>query len=233
MGDPLDDLDDILSSPQSRPRTSYLAPSSEPRPATSAPPRPRQEVTGWGDAPPPGSPAPAPGPPVGRRQRSGFQDPATTSSAPESKPLAKPRPATWDDEDAVLPMIPDLEEVQEEDLALQVAAAPRARVNRVVTMQELNDDLFKHPTFMALEDIDLRLLTRALTEPADVQEPDRPWVWDVLFTEVLSEVQQDEDSDDGAVDLPTPKSRASARGRRAASGRLPNSAKPRGQPAGL
>ena len=36
------------------------------------------------------------------------------------------RLSTWDDdEDAVLPMIPDLEDVQEEDLALQVAAAPR------------------------------------------------------------------------------------------------------------
>ena len=40
----------------------------------------------------------------------------------------------------------------------------------MVTMQELNDDLFKHPTFMALEDIDLQLLTRALSEPADIQE---------------------------------------------------------------
>ena len=76
MADPLDDLDDILSSPQSRPRTSYLAPSGEPRPATSGPPRPRQDITGWGDAPPPGSPAPPPGPPIGRRQRSGFQDSA-------------------------------------------------------------------------------------------------------------------------------------------------------------
>ena len=30
-------------------------------------------------------------------------------------------------------------------------------------------------------------------------------MWDVLFTEVLSEVQEDDDSDDAALELPTPK----------------------------
>ncbi|XP_037090436.1 intraflagellar transport protein 43 homolog [Pollicipes pollicipes] len=117
-------------------------------------------------------------------------------------------------------MIPDLEVVQEEDLALQVAAAPMSRVNRVVTMQELNDDLFKHPTFMALEDIDLQLLTNRLSELADVQEVDKPWVWDVLFTEVLSEVQDEASDEEAAVELLTPKSSASLAGRRAPSGRL-------------
>ena len=32
-------------------------------------------------------------------------------------------------------------------------------------------------------------------------------MWDVLFTEVLSEVQEDDDSDDAALELPTPKVR--------------------------
>ena len=51
---------------------------------------------------------------------------AVGSGASEQKPAPQSRLTTWDeDEDAVLPMIPDLEEVQEEDLALQVAAAPR------------------------------------------------------------------------------------------------------------
>ena len=48
-------------------------------------------------------------------------------SETDQKPALQSRLATWDDdEDAVLPMIPDLEDVQEEDLALQVAAAPRS-----------------------------------------------------------------------------------------------------------
>lgn len=41
-------------------------------------------------------------------------------------------------------------------------------------MQELNDDLFKHPTFMSLEEIDLQLLTRNLSEPADLHEVGLP-----------------------------------------------------------
>ena len=46
---------------------------------------------------------------------------------------------------------------------------------------------------------------RADAPRTGLSQPDRPWVWDVLFTEVLSEVQQDDDSDDAGVDLPTPK----------------------------
>ena len=59
-----------------------------------------------------------------------------------------------------LPVIPDLDEVEKEDLAQRVADAPNVAVNRVDTYKELDSDLFKHAAFATLEEVDLRLLTR-------------------------------------------------------------------------
>ena len=54
------------------------------------------------------------------------------------------------------PVIPDLEEVEQEDFALKVADAPNIAMNRVATYKELDNDLFKHAAFATLEEIDLR-----------------------------------------------------------------------------
>ena len=54
------------------------------------------------------------------------------------------------------PVIPDLEEVEQEDFALKVADAPNVAMNRVATYKELDNDLFKHAAFATLEEIDLR-----------------------------------------------------------------------------
>ena len=158
--------------------------------------------------PPPQGPPP-PGPPpsaapqgIGRRQRAGFDEPA--AKAPDSKTDLQPRVTTWDDDDAeAIPMIPDLDEVMEEDLALQVAPAPMAPVNRVATMQELNEDLQKRPAFMTLDGVDLQLIAKCVQDSRDVEEADKPWVWDVLFTEIMSEVQ-DEIAQEAASADPTP-----------------------------
>ena len=68
-----------------------------------------------------------------------------------------------------IPAIPDLEDVQEEDLALQVAQAPSVAVNRVATYKELDNDLFKHAAFATLDDIDLRILTRCMAPESAVK----------------------------------------------------------------
>ena len=60
-----------------------------------------------------------------------------------------------EDSDGELPIIPDLEEVEKEDLALKVAEAPNVAVNRVDTYKELDNDLFKQAAFATLEEIDL------------------------------------------------------------------------------
>jgi len=91
-----------------------------------------------------------------------------------------------DNSDEDVPVIPDLEEVEQETLATRVAEAPSVAVNRVATYKELDSDLFKHAAFSTLDDIDLRLLTRCMAPESAVKEADEPWNWDVLFTDVSS-----------------------------------------------
>ncbi|KFW81859.1 Intraflagellar transport protein 43, partial [Manacus vitellinus] len=90
---------------------------------------------------------------------------------------------------ADIPVIPDLEEVQEEDLAMQVAAPPSVQVNRVLTYQDLDKDLMKYAAFQTLDgEVDLKLLTKVLAPEHELQEDDVSWDWDHLFTEVSSEL---------------------------------------------
>ncbi|KAM3918107.1 intraflagellar transport protein 43 homolog isoform 2-T2 [Leptodactylus fuscus] len=93
------------------------------------------------------------------------------------------------DEAGDIPVIPDLEDVQEEDLALQVASPPSVQVNRVMTYRDLDNDLMRHAAFQTLDgDIDLKLLTKVLSPEVDVREDDVRWDWDLLYTEVSSEL---------------------------------------------
>ncbi|KFV46593.1 Intraflagellar transport protein 43, partial [Gavia stellata] len=90
---------------------------------------------------------------------------------------------------ADIPVIPDLEEVQEEDLAMQVAAPPSVQVNRVLTYHDLDKDLMKYAAFQTLDgEVDLKLLTKVLAPEHELREDDVSWDWDHLFTEVSSEL---------------------------------------------
>ncbi|KAM4012910.1 intraflagellar transport protein 43 homolog [Anomaloglossus baeobatrachus] len=93
------------------------------------------------------------------------------------------------DDGGDIPVIPDLEDVQEEDMALQVASPPSVQGNRVMTYRDLDNDLMRHAAFQLLDgDIDLKLLTKVLSPEVDVQEDDARWDWDLLYTEVSSEL---------------------------------------------
>uniref|UniRef100_A0A7N5KD23 Intraflagellar transport 43 n=1 Tax=Ailuropoda melanoleuca TaxID=9646 RepID=A0A7N5KD23_AILME len=75
------------------------------------------------------------------------------------------------DDGGDIPVIPDLEEVQEEDFALQVAAPPSIQVNRVMTYRDLDNDLMKYAAFQTLDgEIDLKLLTKVLAPEQEVRE---------------------------------------------------------------
>ncbi|KAJ6661256.1 hypothetical protein lerEdw1_015393 [Lerista edwardsae] len=88
-----------------------------------------------------------------------------------------------------IPVIPDLEEVQEEDFAMQVAAPPSVQVNRVLTYRDLDNDLMKYAAFQTLDgEIDLKLLSKVLAPEQEVREDDVSWDWDHLYTEVASEL---------------------------------------------
>ncbi|XP_054057110.1 intraflagellar transport protein 43 homolog isoform X3 [Rissa tridactyla] len=93
------------------------------------------------------------------------------------------------DDGGDIPVIPDLEEVQEEDLAMQVAAPPSVQVNRVLTYHDLDKDLMKYAAFQTLDgEVDLKLLTKVLAPEHELREDDVSWNWDHVFTEVSSEL---------------------------------------------
>ncbi|KAM5273588.1 intraflagellar transport protein 43 homolog [Ctenodactylus gundi] len=93
------------------------------------------------------------------------------------------------DDGGDIPVIPDLEEIQEEDFVLQVASPPSVQVNRVMTYRDLDNDLMKYSAFQTLDgEIDLKLLTKVLAPEQEVREDDVGWDWDHLYTEVSSEL---------------------------------------------
>ncbi|XP_071962291.1 intraflagellar transport protein 43 homolog isoform X2 [Antedon mediterranea] len=105
-------------------------------------------------------------------------------------------PSKQEDSDDDMPVIPDLDDVQEEDMATQIAAPPSVQVNRVATYRELDDDLQKHSQLLTLDnEIDLKLLSKVLSAESEVKEEDRPWDWDRLFTEISSDLQNEWDKD--------------------------------------
>lgn len=138
------------------------------------PPKPSR-VSGWGEDNPRKS----------RRLGEGFEN--IEDSANER---LRPRTPEDDNEsDTDIPVIPDLEEQQDDDLTVKIAVAPNVAVNRVATYRELDNDLLRQAAFTTLDnDIDLKLLTKNLSTEADLIEEDKPWDWDRLFTEVTSEL---------------------------------------------
>ncbi|XP_041122927.1 intraflagellar transport protein 43 homolog A-like [Polyodon spathula] len=114
----------------------------------------------------------------------------------ESRRL-RPQTPEGSDEEGDVPVIPDLEDIQEEDLTMQVAAPPRIQVNRVMTYLDLDDDLMKHSAFQTLDgEIDLKPLNKVLAPEQEVREEDVGWNWDHLFTEVSSELVTEWDQGD-------------------------------------
>ncbi|XP_061467775.1 intraflagellar transport protein 43 homolog [Rhineura floridana] len=101
----------------------------------------------------------------------------------------RPQSLEGADDGEDIPVIPDLEEVQEEDFAMQVAAPPSIQVNRVLTYRDLDNDLMKYAAFQTLDgEIDLKLLSKVLAPEQDVREDDMSWDWNHLYTEVASEL---------------------------------------------
>ncbi|CAH1792560.1 unnamed protein product [Owenia fusiformis] len=131
---------------------------------SDGPPKPQRRTGGWGDD-------------SSKRRRGGDVE--------EDERLKPTAISDDDNSDNDIPVIPDLDDVQEEDMSNQVAQAPTMLVNRVSTFRELDNDLLKHAAFLTLDnEIDLKILAQCLSSEADVTEEDKPWDWDRLFTEV-------------------------------------------------
>ncbi|XP_066280521.1 intraflagellar transport protein 43 homolog A-like [Branchiostoma lanceolatum] len=142
--------------------------------SSPGPPRPSRRQGGWADD-------------TGKEKKRGKK---SMDDAVEDARLRSDSPPRRDDSDEDIPVIPDLDDVQEEDMATQIAAPPSLQVNKIATYRELDTDLFKQAAFLILDDeIDLKPLAKCLSAETDVLEEDKPWDWDRLFTEVTSELQ--------------------------------------------
>uniref|UniRef100_A0A673K169 Intraflagellar transport 43 n=1 Tax=Sinocyclocheilus rhinocerous TaxID=307959 RepID=A0A673K169_9TELE len=147
----------------------------------------------WGSQGPPPKPA---------RRQGGW---AEEIFVPDLFRRLRPQTPEGSDNESDIPVIPDLEEVQEEDLTMQIAAPPSIQVNRVMTYRDLDNDLMKYSAFQTLDgEIDLKLLTKVLAPEQEVREEDVGWDWDHLFTEVSSELQTEWDQGEREDQSPLP-----------------------------
>merc|ERR1712156_1247500 len=131
-----------------------------------------------------------PPPPRGRRT-GGWADEASRAKTAKSVRMAADIGGIGSDDEEGMPIIPDLDDVRDEDMAFTVADAPSVAVNRVATYKELDNDLLKHVAFATLDDIDLKLLTKRMAPESALKEPDDPWNWDVVFAEVSGELTKE------------------------------------------
>ncbi|CAG5116573.1 unnamed protein product, partial [Candidula unifasciata] len=147
--------------------------------------RPNKAVSGWSEEAPVRKPRT-------RQLGEGFE----TLEEDRLKQKSPDKDNTDDDDD--IPVIPELEDQQEDDLSTKVASAPNVVVNRVATYRELDNDFLKQAAFLTMDnEIDLKLLTKVLSPPEDIIEDDKPWDWDRLFTEVSSDLRTElEKTDD-------------------------------------
>ncbi|GFG37374.1 hypothetical protein Cfor_11181 [Coptotermes formosanus] len=143
-GDDIASADDIMDSPTSNSALSSGFLNSPPKSLDSAgpiaPPRSRR-TGGWADE-------------AIKSGKERFRGPDNSKG----------------DSDDDIPVIPDLDDMQDEDLASEIAHAPSSTVNRVDTYKELDSDLFKHATFATLDDVSLRLLIKCLNLESEVKE---------------------------------------------------------------
>jgi len=162
------------------------------------PRRGRARQSGWG-AESSAPSAPPPGKDAGSLGADLFKDFGQEEADERLKPKGNDSYIDFDDDDnGDIPVIPNLEEVQEEDLTQKIAQAPQVQVNKVATFRDLDQDLLKHSAFTTLDnEIDLKLLAKVLSPETEIQESDIHWDWNHLFTEVSSELRAEWDKAEG------------------------------------
>lgn len=151
-------------------------------PGTQVPPRLRK-TAGWSDETP------------GKKSwlRRGSKN--FLRDSPKKEIFLDSSPITSD-----IPVIPDLDDMKEEELSADVAKAPSHTVSRIATYQELDSDLSKHAAFQSLDGIDLTLLTKRLLPDHVVRKEDETsWTWDTLFADISSHLNATMSQDSSSI----------------------------------
>lgn len=91
-----------------------------------------------------------------------------------------------------IPIIPDMDDLQDEVFLNNMSEAPTVAVNRVETYKELTSELLRHAAFASLEDVDLLILTRCLQNESSLDEADVAWSWNKVFIDLVADIHADE-----------------------------------------
>jgi intraflagellar transport protein 43 len=97
-------------------------------------------------------------------------------------------------ENEVIPMIPDLEEIVDQEFKEQTAQAPNVQINKLISFQDLDKNMLKHSAYTSFDGIDLTPLTLFCLPESKVKEDDVTWNWDNLMSDVTSKLMPDSDS---------------------------------------
>ncbi|KAK9508274.1 hypothetical protein O3M35_007971 [Rhynocoris fuscipes] len=89
-----------------------------------------------------------------------------------------------------IPLIPEIDEVQEDDFLGDISEAPIIPSN-LASFTQLNSELKKMAAFTVVDDINLSFLSKFLYQENDLKENDSRWSWDLLFTEVSSDLRSE------------------------------------------
>lgn len=64
-------------------------------------------------------------------------------------------------------------------------------MDRVTAYKELDTDLIKNAAFTSVDGVNLELLAEKLYPEQLIHEPDEVWNWNVLFTQITSEINNE------------------------------------------
>lgn len=87
-----------------------------------------------------------------------------------------------------LSMIPDIEDLQNQDFIQQTAEAPFVEINNVVSIEELKNKTRKRPGLSILENNDFAILSEFCLPEEKTKEQDVPWTWDSLIGDIMHNV---------------------------------------------
>nr|XP_002125854.1 intraflagellar transport protein 43 homolog B [Ciona intestinalis] len=123
------------------------------------------------------------------RRQTGWDTSAPSEDILDSRLLQTGAESPEAEEDD-LQAIPDLDEIQDDDMENEIAAPPSANFAAMATYKELDNDLMNRSAFRILDGIDLKLLTKHLSAENEVKiEKDTVWEWEKIFADVSSSLK--------------------------------------------
>lgn len=91
-----------------------------------------------------------------------------------------------------IPVIPDIEDLQDDPTMDDIIDAHQEYANRNTTHNALNTDMLKESDIISfIDDIELSILARCLLKERELVELDEIWTWDKLFTEVSGDIHEE------------------------------------------